>query len=308
MIEPKDLIIPGNSSIHNRLAINVPGAFDPATAEIFAARLAQLEFKSVIGAYDAVHLQQIHARIFQNLFPWAGQFRTVKYSSSLDVLFDRLARENRLKGLDVDAWSKRSAGYIAEITSIEPFIGGFDLASMEFFRELAGENDINLLWTNVVDEPFHGFQTQVQTAQSNDLRRILMLAVDPEPSRVWQGRSLEVRNTLEGITPLICFNRLFRHRIVEFFGSEKHDRAKCGDSIRSPTFPELPDVLVPIPLQQRPSSWYLPEHVAPFVDLMWVSVVRLARTSINVIWRPPDEGSQAISRVEVSEYSRFWGC
>src|SRR3954466_179275 len=114
-------------------------AFDRTTAETIAVRLADLRSAPVPGAYDAIHLQQIHARIFQDLFPWAGQFRAPESSSSLDTLFDKLARENRLKGLDPDVWSKRSAEYFTEIVAIEPFVGGTELSSMEFFRELAGE-------------------------------------------------------------------------------------------------------------------------------------------------------------------------
>src|SRR5579863_4586780 len=117
MIEPEDLILPGNLSIHNQPAIDVPGVFDRATAEAIAVRLSNLESKPVAGAYDSIHLQQIHARIFEGVFPWAGKLREPQSSvltSSLDVLFDKLARENRLKGLDVDAWSKRSTDYFSE--------------------------------------------------------------------------------------------------------------------------------------------------------------------------------------------------
>jgi cell filamentation protein len=204
MIEPEDLIIPGNSSIHNRLAINVPGAFDQATAEILAARLAQLEFKPVIGAYDAVHLQQIHARIFQDLFPWASQFRepqSPSFTSSLDMLFDRLAREDRLKGLDGDEWSKRSTKYFSELSTIEPFLDGNELASLEFFRQLASENNMTLRCVNGMSEPTSDeLQSQLQRTQSNNLRRILMLAVDPYPT-VRPSRALEDLNMFDLITP-----------------------------------------------------------------------------------------------------------
>src|SRR5947207_3218306 len=75
LIEPEDLVIPGNFSIHNRLAIDAPGGFDRAAAETIAVRLSQLESRPVVGAYDAVHIQQIHARIFEGVFPWAGKLR-----------------------------------------------------------------------------------------------------------------------------------------------------------------------------------------------------------------------------------------
>jgi cell filamentation protein len=201
LIEPEDLIIPGNSSIHNRLAFYTPGALDRAMAETIALRLAELRSAQVFGAYDSIHLRQIHARIFQDLVPWAGQFRAPESSSLLDATLDRLARENRLKGLDPDGWSKRSTEYFTEVVAIEPFVGGTQLASLEFFRELATENNMALRWSNAMSEPPHEeMQSQLQRTQSHNLRRILMLAVDPYPSSVGPSRVLEGRNMFERIT------------------------------------------------------------------------------------------------------------
>ena len=201
MIEPEDLMIPGNSPIHSRIEIPAPGALGRAMAETIAVRLAELRSVPVPGAYDAIHLQQIHARIFQDLFPWAGQFRAPESSSSLDTLFDRLARENRLRGLDPDAWSKRSTEYFTEIVAIEPFVGGTELVSLEFFRELATESNMALRWSNAMTAPSHEeMQSHLQKAQSNNLRRILMLAVDPYP-RVRRCRVPEGRDLFELITP-----------------------------------------------------------------------------------------------------------
>jgi fido (protein-threonine AMPylation protein) len=129
---------------------------------------------------------------------WAGQFRALESSSSLDTLFDRLARENRLRGLDPDIWSQRSTEYFAEVAVIEPFIGGTDLASLEFFRGLATENNMALRWSNAMTEPSHEeMRSHLQEAQRNNLRRILMLAVDPYPSSARTSQGLEARNPLE---------------------------------------------------------------------------------------------------------------
>ena len=183
---------------------DAPSPLDQAAAETIAARLSALRLRPVPGAYDSSHLQQIHARIFQDLFPWAGQFREPQSSSltsSLDMLFDRLARENRLKGLDGDTWSKRSTEYFSELSAIEPFIDGNELASLEFFRQLASENNMTLRCVNGMSEPTTDeLQSQLERTQSNNLRRILMLAVDPyptvQPSRVFEGR-----NVFERIVP-----------------------------------------------------------------------------------------------------------
>lgn len=204
MIEPEDFMIPVISALHNRRAIDTTSSLDQIAAETIPARLSDLRLRPVPGAYDSSHLQQIHARIFQDLYPWAGQFRIQQSSSltsSLDMLFDRLARENRLKGLDGDAWSKRSTEYFSQLSAIEPFIDGNELASLEFFRQLATENNMTLRSVNGISQRTSDeMQSQLQRTQSNNLRRILMLAVDPYPA-VQPNRVSEGRNVLELIVP-----------------------------------------------------------------------------------------------------------
>ena len=198
MNEPEDFMIPGISALHNRRAIDTTSPLGQIAAETISVRLSDLRLRPVPGAYDSSHLQQIHARIFQDLFPWAGQFRephSPSLPSSLDMLFDRLARENRLKGLDGDAWSKRSTEYFSELSAIQPFIDGNELASLELFRQLASENNMTLRGVQGMSEPESDeLRSQLQRTQSNNLRRILILAVDPYPARVRSNRDQTERD------------------------------------------------------------------------------------------------------------------
>jgi len=150
-------------------------------------KLKGLEFAPVIGAFDASHLQDIHAHIFQNMLPHAGQLRAPRpsaLSTSLDRLFDRLATENRLKGLELDAWSRRATDYLREIERINPFDKGSEITSIELFRELATENGLTLRWApKSMESSRDELQAQIQNLQSNNLRRLLILAVDPDLSR-----------------------------------------------------------------------------------------------------------------------------
>jgi hypothetical protein len=102
----------------------------------------------------------------------------------------------------VDVWSKRSTEYLRELTAIEPFIDGNEIASLEFFRQLARENNMTLRCVNGMSEPpLDKLRSQFQRTQSNNLRRMLMLAVDPYPT-VRPSRASECRNVFELITPI----------------------------------------------------------------------------------------------------------
>ena len=60
---------------------NVPGlrnaeqlaAFETAKT---AQRIYELQKTPVVGKFDTTHLKTIHQRMFQDVFPWAGEFRT----------------------------------------------------------------------------------------------------------------------------------------------------------------------------------------------------------------------------------------
>ena len=201
MIEPEDLIFPDTAAHLFNRAIPEPGVLSHAKADSIASKLAGLESTPVIGAFDANHLQQIHARVFQGELPGAGQLRQPRpssLSSSLDSLFDKLARENRLKGLELDDWSKRATEYLLGIERINPFEEGSDIASIEFFRELATENGLTLHWEHTLTE-FSGdeLRAQFQTIQSDSLRRLLILAVDPDLSKRQPFAGRELHNSLD---------------------------------------------------------------------------------------------------------------
>lgn len=201
MIEPEDLIFPESTARRPEFAISASGAVNRTTLHSIASKLSALESAPVIGAFDANHLQQIHARIFQDALPLAGELRAPRpssLSSSLDSVFDRLARENRLKGLELDAWSKQAAHYLREIELLNPFDQGSDIVSAEFLRELAMENGITLRWTTALVQSSEAeFQMQTQKLQSGNLRRLLILAVGPDPSKRKSIPGRELRRPLD---------------------------------------------------------------------------------------------------------------
>jgi cell filamentation protein len=101
-------------------------------------RLAELQTKPIPGKLNIAHLQAIHHHIFQDLYPWAGLFRTINIARSgqfffalsehiapaLEDLFDKLNRERQLAGTDQTAFANRAAFYMGELNAIHPFRDG----------------------------------------------------------------------------------------------------------------------------------------------------------------------------------------
>lgn len=135
-------------------------------------RTLQLEDRDIVtGKFDSAHLQSIHRYIFQDVFPWTGQFRVVNISkgnstfgpalyiaAALADTLDKLKRENLLVGLSPSDFALRAAFYLGEINAIHPFREGNGRAQREFIRQLGTHALHPLSWD--------GFSQQAMTEAS----------------------------------------------------------------------------------------------------------------------------------------------
>jgi len=128
-----------------------------------AASMTRLAMHPVRGAFDQDHLQEIHRRIFAEVFPWAGEFRHVNMSRhhshpfatvqglerKLEDCLEKLAGEKYLRGLDADDFSVRAAYFLGALNSVHPFRDGNGRAQREFLRQLAEEAGHPLNWNRI---------------------------------------------------------------------------------------------------------------------------------------------------------------
>ena len=190
MIDADDFQLPGNSTLNNKLGITKPEALTAAVSEYASRRLTELQASPIRGGFDASHLQEIHRYLYQDVFDWAGELRRIERGSapassledSLNHAFDRLSRENLLKGLDKDTWTRRATEHIEELRSLHPFLAGNDLAIQEFATELARKNNLQLEWREAPEVASDAVAFAEQAERSAQLRRLIMLAVDADPA------------------------------------------------------------------------------------------------------------------------------
>jgi cell filamentation protein len=96
----------------NKLNIYDASQLQAAETALTASRINALEAQPLAGPFDLAHLQAIHRHIFQDVYPWAGELRTVDIAkgrsyfashrylvSSAQTIFARLKQEQHLRGL-----------------------------------------------------------------------------------------------------------------------------------------------------------------------------------------------------------------
>jgi cell filamentation protein len=152
--------------------INIPGIRNKKILLAFesdVSSLADMEMqqKPVKGNFDAKHLQNIHKKLFSSIYPWAGEFRTVRISkgnstfaypeyiqTSLDKLLVKLREEHYLVAIPTAIFTEKITCYLAELNAIHPFREGNGRCIRIFINQLAAKS---------------GYRLSFERANANDL-------------------------------------------------------------------------------------------------------------------------------------------
>ena len=105
-------VYPGTNVLRNRFGLRDAGELERRERDASYARLLQLAAEPLPGRYDLAHLQAFHRHIFGDVWPWAGELRTVTIAKEntmfalpahiapyLSDVLAGLPRENFLRGL-----------------------------------------------------------------------------------------------------------------------------------------------------------------------------------------------------------------
>lgn len=205
MVEADDLNEAG-SVLQNKLGLTDQQTLATAITEHTTRRLAELRSSPVRGGFDSSHLQEIHRYLYQDVFDWAGELRRIEkggtpdssLEDSLNRAFDRLSRENLLRGLDKNTWMRRASEHIEELRTLRPFPAGNDLVIQEFVTELAHKNNLRLEWQQEPESSIGAINFAIQAERSSQLRRLILLAVDADPVApiIHRHRSFDLKNEL----------------------------------------------------------------------------------------------------------------
>lgn len=149
-------LYPNTDVIINKKDIHNADLLQKAETEFAKARLMQ---GLPDGVFDYHHLKAIHRHLFQDLYSWAGQERTVRISKSgsqfafpeyiqkeLDKLFKQLKADSFLQKLDQQTFCEKAAYYFNEVNAAHPFREGNGRTNRIFFNQLADQAGYSLEW------------------------------------------------------------------------------------------------------------------------------------------------------------------
>jgi cell filamentation protein len=142
--------IPGTAVLKNKAGITGQDQLDEYEGDFTAIRLLELTQNPVEGFFDLAHLCKIHQYLFQDVYEWAGEVRSVDIirgesrfcnvrhiQSYSNTVFSAIAAEKFLVNLEPKVFANRLAHYLSEINAIHPFREGNGRVQRLFFSQLA---------------------------------------------------------------------------------------------------------------------------------------------------------------------------
>ena len=153
---------PRTGIFRNRLGLTDHAELAAAEKTMAALRVKQLERRRIAGRYDLDHLRAFHWTIFQDVYPWAGQLRTVLIvkaggsfclphliTPTAEKVFGGLAAADHLRGRDRASFLDGLVPLLAEINALHPFRGGNGRTQRAFLTQLARDAGFRLRWESV---------------------------------------------------------------------------------------------------------------------------------------------------------------
>jgi cell filamentation protein len=188
---------PASGILRNRLGITTQQALDVAEADLVEARRAQMIARPVKVTGDLRQLQAIHGQLFQDVYDWAGQLRTVdirkgtdpaaeffmpvsRLESAAGFAFAELADDHQLHGLDRDRFVARLAHHYDQVNYLHPFREGNGRTQRIFWTQIAAGAGFDLDWSRVTGaENDQASRAAMERQDFTELRAIFDRIVQP---------------------------------------------------------------------------------------------------------------------------------
>lgn len=150
---------PGSKVLRNKLNIQDEKTLDTAEREITGLKAVEFISNPFPDELDFSYIKRLHQLLFNDIYDWAGEIRTIDISKgnifcqhelievNAEALMKELKAENYL--LDSDNIAERLAYYLGDLNSIHPFREGNGRVQRLFISELAHRAGYDLDFSNI---------------------------------------------------------------------------------------------------------------------------------------------------------------
>ena len=151
--------------LRNLVGARTQGALDQAEGDLTYIRAAELQERPVRATGDLDEFRAIHRQLFQDVYPWAGEVRTVDIRKNVagaehflsvgaidrGSMFaaDELRADNMLRGMKRDQFIDRLSHHYDQWNYVHPFREGNGRTQRVFWNRVAADAGWQLDWRPV---------------------------------------------------------------------------------------------------------------------------------------------------------------
>ena len=198
---------PDSDCLRNKLDIHDPKELDRAERFLVHDRTRQ---GVPVGNFDLAHLRAIHKHLFQDVYEWAGEVRTINISkgdtkfastaeipSGMVVLQKRLAANSFLRGMNKTDFSHHASHIIGQVNYLHPFREGNGRTQLQYLKQLAENAGHKLDLTKFRGKKWIEASRESHHERYEPMRKIIRGAlVEPKKDRE-QERQAALQRLLE---------------------------------------------------------------------------------------------------------------
>lgn len=190
--------IPGSDVLRNRVGATTRDALEVAENDLVEIRVAELRDNPdlVARTYDLLHLQALHRYLFQDVYEWAGDLRTVGIEKAdesfmtpddigrpVGYIAVQIAETRQLRTISNEDLPARLAEMYDYINFAHPFREGNGRSQREFFDQLLSESGRGLAWDLIELAELHGACHLARADNDIDPLRVMFARIiDDDPA------------------------------------------------------------------------------------------------------------------------------
>ncbi len=142
-------VYPGGHVLRNRFEIKDAETLDQIERRLVTQRTVE---NPPAGQFDLAHLKAIHRHLFQDIYEWAGEVRTVEINkggsqfqfrrfieTGMADVHRRLDAASYLRGLSHEDFAAQAGQIIGDVNYVHPFREGNGRTQLQYLKQLAAQ-------------------------------------------------------------------------------------------------------------------------------------------------------------------------
>lgn len=184
---------PDSKVLRNKLGIMDEKAMERAERALVTQRSRE---EVPRGNFDLDHLKAIHRHLFQDVYEWAGQVRTVEIAkdksqfqfrqyieTGMADVEKRLKDKNYLRNLPRGAFAREAAAIIGDVNYVHPFREGNGRVQMQYLKQLCEQAGHPIRLERIEPQAWMEASREAHQARHDKMKECIAVAIVPGRAR-----------------------------------------------------------------------------------------------------------------------------